>query len=179
MTLLDAKNGTTTPERFEQIFHVRFPPPTRQDDTIVYRLRAGIDWRLAASLTLYDEHFRNIPGDDLDGAHVGWSIGWKLGDFPTGKARCLAAEQARNDLVSRGWTSPWEHWGMSEELARSLAAEQRPHSPELLPPPAVNNFFRRENYAIERRDRLPRGGLSSTGDLASSCVTGIWFKRKS
>ncbi len=163
LSLLNEKNGSVTQERLERTLGVRFPPPDHQSDEDVYALRAGKDWYFDVRLTLYNDRFRFPLAPQLNGPHVEWSMAWGTHSFGD---PCVTDEHVRATLLANGWTSPWQKWGLWEEVASHTKAGS-------LSTPPVSNFLRQSDEDAGHRDRLPSGSLQTTGDFPFSCVTAI------
>jgi len=179
LALLNEHNGFVTKERLEDALGFQFHATSFEPDATVYLVRAGKDGYFDANLVVYNDSYRASSAAE-NGAHRSWYLGWQSTSFgDPAKGECLTAARARADLIASGWTSPWERWGITEEPALTAAPSDRfrlPREGENPGPPVLPrslNFFRQSDADSGHRDRLPRGELFGSGDLADSCVTGI------
>jgi hypothetical protein len=179
VSLLNERNGTVTKEHLEKALGVQLHTAVTDPDATVYRLFETKVVPFTVTLIVYNEQFRSrAPAEN--GPHINWSVDWPA---PSGgdndKTNCITAARARADLLGSGWSSPWSSWGAAESHPPPQSSSFHIGEPGDLgnPGPPVLapffNFFRQSDEATGHRDRLPRGRLFSTGDLADSCVTGI------
>jgi len=177
LLLLRDRASSITPERVENVLGVHFGTLETQVDATAHLVRPREDAPFAANLTVYDASYRAVG--DVDGAHVSWVLLWKdAWPGATQPGECVTAGQAQADLLALGWGKPWREWGFMEEQAKRAAAQPPlTGGPELhrggLPPPLAAGFGFGWGPENDQLERLPRGRLYSTGDLAESCVIGI------
>jgi hypothetical protein len=177
LLLINSSRGYVAKDRFEEVFGVRLGPvTTTKDGTTTYRLYRARTWYFDARLSYVVNSFKMPLHPAQNGSHSELYISWENGSFSDADGQdCVTDELVRTGLMATGWTSPWQKWGLWEEI-EAAASRQRPADPgsppEALPPP-VSGFIRQTDEDAGHRDFLPRGRLDTTGDHPDSCVTGI------
>lgn len=170
LVLINSSRGYVAKDRFEEVFGVRLGPVTTTKDGTTYRLYRASTWYFDARLSYFADSFKMPLDPARNGSHSELYISWKNGSFSDSDGQdCVTDELVRTGLTATGWTSPWQKWGLWEEI--EAAARQHPADPGL--PSPVSGFIRQTDEDAGNRDFLPRGRLDTTGDHPDSCVTGI------